>query len=387
MSAICPACGSPRTKAFYQAGQVPVHSTLLMPTREVAEGFPRKQLELAWCEDCGFIFNQHFEPDALEYSEHCEESQGASPTFSVWLESLVDQLIDEHGMTGQHILEIGCGKAEFLALLCERGNNTGIGYDPAFVEGRHGPAAERVVKLIPKLWDPSKGIHEANVVACRHTFEHIAPVAAFLRDLRKAIAESDTRVFFDLPDTSRVLEEGAFWDIYYEHCSYFTQDSLQRLFRRCGFKVSRLWSDYQDQFLMLLAEPCESGRQEPFEASHMRKQIKGFQQRVAGQLEHWRERLQRAADAGESVALWGGGSKACAFLCRIDGAGHIQQVVDINPHKQGYFIPGAGQPVVAPEALLQAPPDLVIVMNPVYRQEIADQLASMGLGPVIECLG
>ena len=43
-------------------------------------------------------------------------------------------------------------------------------------------------------------------------------------------------VFFELPDTERVLTEAAFWDIYYEHCSYFTPGSLARLFRRTGFE-------------------------------------------------------------------------------------------------------------------------------------------------------
>ena len=29
-------------------------------------------------------------------------------------------------------------------------------------------------------------------------------------------------MFFQVPDMSRVLRDLAFWDIYYEHCSYFT---------------------------------------------------------------------------------------------------------------------------------------------------------------------
>jgi ABC-type hemin transport system substrate-binding protein len=59
----------------------------------------------------------------------------------------------------------------------------------------------------------------------------------------------------------------------------------------------------------------------------------------------------------------------------------VAQVVDINPFKQGKYLPGAGHKVLAPEALLDAPPDTVIVMNPVYLPEIGAQLSDMGLTP------
>ena len=67
---------------------------------------------------------------------------------------------------------------------------------------------------------------------CRHTLEHIAPTGRFLRTIRNVIGDrSDTVVLFELPDAVRILREGAFWDINYEHCSYFSPGSLSRLFR------------------------------------------------------------------------------------------------------------------------------------------------------------
>ena len=52
--------------------------------------------------------------------------------------------------------------------------------------------------------------------------------------------QNPTLVFFEVPDTMRILREGAFWDIYYEHCSYFTPGSLARRFRRTGFDINEL---------------------------------------------------------------------------------------------------------------------------------------------------
>ena len=59
----------------------------------------------------------------------------------------------------------------------------------------------------------------------------------------------------------------------------------------------------------------------------------------------------------------------------------VTRVVDINPHKQGKHLAGTGQRIVAPAALADDPPDLVVVMNPIYRDEIAADLARQGLTP------
>jgi hypothetical protein len=91
----------------------------------------------------------------------------------------------------------------------------------------------------------------------------------------------------------------------------------------------------------------------------------------------------RSRDRGLRVVLWGSGSKAVAFLHAVDTMNYIEHVVDINPHRQGTFIAGKGQEIVAPEFLREHRPDIVIAMNPVYEQEIGKQLAEMGLTPTL----
>ncbi|WP_373295113.1 methyltransferase domain-containing protein [Halioglobus japonicus] len=79
----------------------------------------------------------------------------------------------------------------------------------------------------------------------------------FVEQLRDALDDAqDTLVFFELPDVLRVLREGAFWGIYYEHCSYFSETSLRRIFERCDFEVLDSRLEYDDQYIMLVAKPC-----------------------------------------------------------------------------------------------------------------------------------
>jgi ABC-type Fe3+-hydroxamate transport system substrate-binding protein len=61
--------------------------------------------------------------------------------------------------------------------------------------------------------------------------------------------------------------------------------------------------------------------------------------------------------------------------------------VDINPYRQGTFMAGTGQAIVAPEYLKSYRPDIVIVMNSVYREEIRHNLSQMKLNPAILALG
>jgi hypothetical protein len=82
--------------------------------------------------------------------------------------------------------------------------------------------------------------------------------------------------------------------------------------------------------------------------------------------------------------LWGGGSKGVAFLTTLGlSLDDVAYAVDINPNKTGTYMAGTGQEIVAPDFLKSYRPDVVIIMNPVYLQEITQNLAGMGLTPEI----
>ena len=100
---------------FYRVNGIPVHSVLLMPTREKALNYPRRDLELGFCPRCGFICNTLFDPEVHEYGTSCEESQGFSATFNGFSRRLAKRWVTEYGLRGKSVLEIGCGKGDFLA--------------------------------------------------------------------------------------------------------------------------------------------------------------------------------------------------------------------------------------------------------------------------------
>jgi hypothetical protein len=59
-------------------------------------------------------------------------------------------------------------------------------------------------------------------------------------------------------------------------------------------------------------------------------------------------------------------------------SGVIEAVVDSNPRKEGRYIAGTGQPIIAPASLAELDPAYVVVMNPLYEQEIRETVRRLG---------
>ena len=377
----CVNCSAGRVEPFYALSGIPSHSVLLMHSREQAVEYPRGDLSLACCPVCGFITNTQFDLSLNAYSPDYEETQHFSPAFDLWARQLVDRLVRDYDLRRKRVLEIGCGKGEFLQLLCEAGDNEGIGIDPSCRPER---LSDPRVRLIRDLYSEKYDALPADVVCCRHTLEHIQPTRQFLRMVSRVIGpRPDTLVFFEVPDARRVLKERAFWDVYYEHCSYFTIGSLARLFRATGFEIIELVRDFADQYVWITARPA-SGRTRPVlpiedDLDETRTDVAAFQEQCPRDIAGWRSRIRLHAAAGRKVVVWGAGSKCVAFLTTTHIGPEVEYLVDINPHKAGKFLPGTGHPVVPPSFLREYRPDVVVAMNPVYVDEIRRSLAAMNV--------
>ena len=384
----CPACGGHKLTVFYTHCGVPVHSVMLLRTRRKALNYPKGDIELALCGGCGFITNVAFDARLSDYSTGYESTQQFSPTFSSFNHELARNLIDRFDIRGKTIIEIGCGEGEFLSLLCELGDNCGIGFDPAYT-GRTSRGESDRLTIVQDFYSKKYSAYCADLYCCKMTLEHIQDVADFVGSIRKALGDTeDTVVFFQVPNAAKILGDLAFWDIYYEHCSYFTSVSLARLFASAGFSVADLRAEYDEQYLLMAAKPNRSGGEATAtidgSLATLMRDVTRFGSEVQGKLEGWRRHLAELRDAGRRVVVWGAGSKCVAFLTAIGVPEAIEFAVDINPFKHGTFLAGSGQEILVPQTLTDRRPDVVIVMNPIYREEISRDLKTLGLTPRIE---
>ncbi len=382
----CANCQSIGMSVFYALEQVPVHSMLLLSSRKEAVEFPKGDIRLGYCPTCGFIANISFDPGLQNYFTHnYDATQTYSDTFNTFHRNLALRLINLYNLHGKRIIEIGCGQGEFLDLLCGLGQNTGIGFDPAYVEGKWtGSAKDRTTFIKDYYTEENARQYRADFVCCKMTLEHIQEPFRFVNMVSRSVRDQpNTIVFFQIPNAQYVLQEIAFWDIYYEHCSYFSQHSLNYLFQLCGFQVINNSVEYDNQYLMIEAKPAELTdkpiRFQSNELSKLEKDVAGFQLKCPEVINAWRERITELFLSGKKIVIWGGGSKAVAFLTTLKIQNEVEYVIDINPNKHGMYLAGTGQKIVSYEFLRSYKPDIVVVMNPIYVDEIRKILTGIGV--------
>lgn len=376
----CPACGhSLQAEVIYFQDHLPIQSCLQPATAAEARAIERRELALVGCTGCGLVFNRSFDPTTQRFDNGYEETQAFSAVFRAFADRLVDALIERWRPAEATVVEIGCGKGDFLERLCQRADCRGIGIDPAFEPGRRPAVPE--VSFERRLFGAEDVGRRADFLICRHTLEHIGPVGEFLRQVADFCRGGGVReVFFEVPDARRIVAEGAFWDVYYEHANYFDAHAFEAAFEHAGMTVTGTRALFHEQYLGLFATVQPDQDPLPTDASATFAAWRGLEDARAD----WQQRLEAHT---APVVIWGSGSKGVAFLAGADRRHRVVAAVDINPHRQGRFMPGTGQPIIAPEALIALQPATVIIMNPAYRDEIRDQLIRMGLDPRIDIVG
>jgi SAM-dependent methyltransferase len=319
----------------------------------------------------------------MEYTQDYENSLHFSPRFQQYATSLARGLVDRYDIRDKDVIELGAGKGDFLAMLSELGGNRGVGFDPSYAPG---PEEHKNGQLtfIQDFYSEKYSDYEADLICCRHVLEHVEDPNSFVVTVRRAAGHRlETVVFFEVPNFLFTLNELGVWDIIYEHCSYFSHYSLAQLFRQNGFKVLDISTTFEDQFLTIEASPsAESGQvisDETRGLEEMRASIREFAREYEQVVIDWQQRLQQIVDMGQKAVVWGAGSKGVTFLNTFKAQDVIEFVVDINPRKKGMHVAGTGQKIVPPESLVTYQPDVVIIMNANYKDEIRQQLDGLGI--------
>lgn len=380
----CRGCGAHSTDMFFQADCVPTSVGRLETSAAEAHSARCGELNLVACHACGLIQNHSYDPEIVGFEPGYQVSLFHSPTFRSFVQGVCDRLIKRYDLQDKKILEIGCGAAEVLRLLCQQGGNHGVGIDPAVpmeVKERFDAGS---VHLISDFYSKKYEHHVGDFVCCLSVFEAISSPVHFLRSLRQSIGERDIPVYFEVFNGYRAIAESEVWSVHYEQCNYFSLDSLRNTFALAGFEVTHSGTCYEgDQYLYVEARPSESGEQTlklniPAEFSEtVRRFGNEFQTRV----DWWQGKLDQCRRDQKRVVSWGSGGKGISFLSSLSNADVVQQVVDTNPARQNHYIPRCGQPIVDPLDLKQTKPDVVILTNALYQQEISACLAEMQ----IEC--
>ena len=377
----CPVCSASDWKDFLEAKNFVVHIGRLFPTEAEALKAPRGNLLLSLCGNCGYIGNRVYEEIADAFEPGYDASLHHSNIYREFLCNLADDLIKRYHLRGKTVLEVASGPGFFLRLMLQRGCGKGIGVDPSLeFEGEDSEGAIPIT-WIRDYYDERYVDLPVDFVLCRQALHTIPVPRLIVNSVRRAIGNRESiPVYFELVNAANLFQKGIVWQLLYEYRSFFTARSLSRLFRESGFNVLHAGPCYDGgQYLNIEALPANDKNSISVEESGSDPDVEIFGDVFRQKISFWQERLDDLKKRGRQAVLWGAAGRGITFLNLIDPARQIRYIVEINPARQGKFIPGNAAQVVAPEFLKQLKPDVIILTNPTYEPEIRSQVANLGL--------
>ncbi|MGH3648019.1 MAG: class I SAM-dependent methyltransferase [Micromonosporaceae bacterium] len=371
----CPACDLASLTHTADLGVVPALCGVTFDTAAAAVGSTRGEMRLAHCPRCGHVVNVAYDEALIAYDGAYDNSLHHSATFAGYATELAKRLAADYQLAGATVLELGCGKGDFLRELCTVASAHGLGYDASY----QGPEQVDGVRFVSGFLDldhPGGDAPTPDFLVSRHVLEHLADPYHFLVGLRGLAGDREVRGYLEVPNASYDFATAG-WDCIYPHVSYFNARSLIELVRRAGFQVRRLGTGFDDIFLYaeITTRPDGPSPTAGGVAERQLAQLATFATRYPATLARWRTRIT----GGGRVLLWGAGARGVAFLNAVDPQRRIAGVTDVNPGKWGRYLPVTGHLVSPPATVAALRPDTVIITNPAYRGEIAEQLAELGV--------
>lgn len=332
-------------KLLYEQDQLPIFQNRMYDTEAEAKACPKGDMHLVEDQQSGLVYNAAFRPELMVYDANYQNEQAVSPLFKIHLES-VSAIIDRC-LGRESVVEVGCGKGFFLETLLAKGFDI-TGFDPTY-EGHNA----RVMK---HYFAPGLGI-KADSLILRHVLEHIQDPFEFLLQLQEANG-GNGRIYIEVPRFDWICERRAWFDVFYEHVNYFRISDFYRMF---GTVVDS-GILFGGQYLFVVGE-----------LATLKRPRRDAEDGVAFPKDFAAKFSRPSPRPVGPAAIWGGASKGVIFsLLRQRAGERIGTVIDINPAKQGKYLPATGLLVRSPEDALAVLPkgSTIYIMNSNYADEI-----------------
>lgn len=382
----CRSCDSTDLEPFLDLGATPLADALVRSDMlDVDE--ERFPLEVAFCPDCTLVqileevpAEKLFVDNYLYFSSFSDALLDHSRSHAEWLMRTRD--LTESSL----IVEVASNDGYLLRNFVDNGIPV-LGIDPAPDQAAAANAsgvptvAEFFgIEMAERLVSEGK---RADVIIANNVLAHVPDLNGVVAGMATLLAD-DGLITVENPSVGELIDKCEFDTIYHEHFCYYSCSAIDRLMRRHG-----LWLNDVEFFPDLHGGTLrwhighEDERTERAKA-YLAAEAEGgmgsidyyseFSDRVAGVKLRLRELLTDLRSQGAVVAGYGAAAKGSTLLNTVGiGTDLVEYVVDRNVHKQGTFMPGTHQPVLAPQALVDRQPDYVLLLAWNFAAEIITQ--------------
>jgi 2-polyprenyl-3-methyl-5-hydroxy-6-metoxy-1,4-benzoquinol methylase len=375
----CPICSGQEFIDFFQSKEVPSQDGVVWPSKEAAINAPRGEVNLVYCQKCAHIFNKTFDQRKITFLDY-DFSLHYSSTYQQFNQVLIKALIDRHQLHQKTILEVASGKGHFLVALCEAGDNRGVGIDPSYEKVDDLVFDATQVQFIKNYYTDAYSNLKVDFIVCRHLIDELEQPVEFLTLMKQNLKQNpQSAIYLEVPNAQKTFSKSLIWNIGYAKRSWFSSYSITYLLQQAGYKNIRVEEFLDGDYLGVEAFPDFSGdavqaiaQEKPFQ------QLKSFSNNYQEGVSGWQQKLDSWDAQKYKIALWGAGMRGINFLSHFSNLKNLALVIDINPLRQGKYLPKSGFQVRAPEALKEQKVDVILISNATYQNEIMAQAKALG---------
>lgn len=230
----------------------------------------------------------------------------------------------------------------------------------------------------------------ADLLVGNNVLAHVPDINDFVAGLAYLLKPGGV-LTMEFPHLLELVANNQFDTIYHEHFSYLSFWTVERIFAHHGlvlFDVQELPTHGGSLRIYARHATCPAPAlavAPAVPALRAREAAAGvcdlafyaaFADRVRETKRKLLSFLIEAKRAGKTVAGYGAPGKGNTLLnyCGIR-TDFVDYTVDLNPHKQGSFLPGTRLPIHHPDRIRETRPDYLLILPWNLREEIMDQMA------------
>lgn len=386
----CRFCAAELNTTVVDLGVSPLANRILAPD-QLDQMEPHYPLRAYICNECKLvqleavetpqnIFGDYsyFSSYAATWLEHCQRyAKTIIQDRRLGPSSLVVEIASNDGYLLQYFAKAGIPVLgiEPAANVARAALETGIPTEVAFF------GVETAKRL-------AKAGHAADLMVANNVLAHVPDINDFVAGI-PYVLKPDGVITIEFPHLANLIRQRQFDTIYHEHFSYLSGAVVSRIFVRHGLKVFdieripthggslRVYAGHRDnpklvetaRLRMLLEEERKEGLEDLTTYERFSREIFALKFSLL-------RTLVEEKQAGKSIVGYGAPAKGNTLLnyCGI-GPEFLDYTVDINPHKQGHYLPGTHIAIFSPERIRETRPDLIFILAWNLKDEISLSLS------------